>query len=59
MKKGEILAIFKSLSRSQGFYSRIYNSLMELSEEERNKRLQPLEDKNFKDTIDLILYLEC
>lgn len=57
MNKKEILEMIKSLASSQGFYTRLYQYLSEGSEESE-EYLDMLEEKNFKDPVDLILYLE-
>lgn len=57
MNEKEILEIVKSLAKSQGFYTRLYEFLNEDSEDSINY-LNILADKNFKDPIDLILYFE-
>lgn len=51
MNKEEILNIFKSLAQSQGFYGRILENITE-------DQLDYLEQQNFKDPLDLILFLE-
>lgn len=53
MKKDEILNAITSLSKNQGFYKRL---LEEINNDE--SILNNLEQENFKDTIDLILFLE-
>ena len=57
MKKTEILQLVKSLANSQGFYTSLYQYLSEGSKESEDY-LNMLEEKNFKDSIDLILYFE-
>ena len=56
MNKNEILTAIYELSKSQGFYGRLYQSIMETNEKENI--LQYLENQNFTDAIDLILFLE-
>lgn len=51
MNKEEILKLLKKLALSQGFYQRLLDNI---SEED----LENLESRNFKDDIDLILFLE-
>lgn len=51
MNRNEILDLVKSLAKSQGFYSR-------LLEELNNEKLDYLEQQNFKDPIDFILFIE-
>lgn len=57
MTKEEVYQAIVELSRHQGFYSGLLDDIN--SQPERGDVfLQFLEDKNFKDTIDLIMYLE-
>lgn len=53
MNKEEILKAVKSLAQSQGFYGRLLQQL-----ESNEKALEYLEQQNFKDEIDLILFIE-
>lgn len=57
MKKEDILKAIRSLAASRGFYSRL---LMVLTSDEPDAvaYLQYLEEQNFKDTVDLIMFLE-
>ena len=59
MKREEIMETIKTLASSQGLYSRLYRDLMELDEDEYNEVMTELESQNFKDGIDLIMYIEC
>ena len=62
MKRNEILEVIKSLARSQGFYSRIYNRLIDLKENDidsYNEIMESLESQNFKDSLDIVFYFEC
>lgn len=61
MKELDILGAIKGLANSQGFYGRLYNTIMEMKENDITsyKRLmEELENQNFKDTLDLIMYIE-
>lgn len=51
MNRKEIISAIESLATSQGFYSRILESLNE-------EYLDYLEKQNFKNVIDLVLFLE-
>lgn len=53
MTENQILEAVKSLAGSQGFYSALYQGLLANPEE-----LTKLAKLNFKDVVDLILYLE-
>lgn len=52
MNKDQILKTIKDLAKSQGLYGRIlYNMTDEV--------LEYLEEQNFKDSLDLVLFIEC
>lgn len=57
MNSTEILNAIKLLAKSQRFYSRLYDKLIDGSKESEDF-LQELESKNFNDITDLILYYE-
>lgn len=58
MNKDEIIANIETLSKSQGYYQRLHDQLAALPTEELDIVLSELENENFKDIVDLILYLE-
>lgn len=61
MKRSDILNTISDLSKTQGFYSRLKHNLEELFENDResyDSYLNNLEDKQFKDPVDLVMYLE-
>lgn len=58
LNRNDIVAIIESLAMSQGFYGRLYNSIAEMSEDDRNAWFEMLEEKGFKDDLDFILYIE-
>lgn len=53
MTREEILENIKMLARSQGYYGRILRAI-----EEDETILDTLEEQNFKDVVDMVLYLE-
>ena len=57
MNKQEILNAIKTLSMSQGFYGRLYNKLTDKSNESK-KALEYLAKQNFKDSVDLAMFIE-
>ena len=59
MTKKQIMDTFRSLAMSQGFYGRLVRYIDGLDEASRDKFLGDLEKQNFKDSLDLILYIEC
>lgn len=61
MKREQILKTIAGLARSQGFYGRLLMILSNLKSndpEKYEKAMSELEAKNFKDELELILYLE-
>lgn len=46
------------LRNSQGFYSRMYFNISEFTEDKLNDLIDILSQQDFKDRIDVILYLE-
>lgn len=57
MDREEILNAIKDLAQSQGLYGRLYRSLTDGSEQAENM-LNTLVEQNFKDKVDLVLYIE-
>lgn len=57
MNRQEILNAVKSLAMSQGFYGRLYNALTN-GTEEAEAVLQEMVDQNFKDTVDMVMWIE-
>ena len=61
MNREQIMEAIRQLAHSQGFYSRLYRDLCEMREEDPDrfdKAMTMLEEKNFKDAVDLVMYLE-
>lgn len=61
MKMEEILAIMKSLARSQGFYGRLLNAIEEIKQQDAdryNELVKTLEAQNFNDPVDVVMYIE-
>lgn len=59
MDREEMRQVFEDLSMSQGLYGRLLRSIDEMYEEDREKVWSDLESQNFKDAVDLIMYIEC
>ena len=47
-----------TLKDSQGFYSRLYRSVNNLGKEEYDHLTDLLDEQNFRDSVDVILWLE-
>lgn len=58
MSREAILAAIENLAQSQGFYGRLLEVIRGASEEVRDEFLSTLEQQNFSDTVDLVMYLE-
>lgn len=58
MKREEIMETIKMLANSQGLYSRLYGELMEMDEDELDEVMTELESQNFKDGVDLVMFIE-
>lgn len=61
MKIEQILEIILELSYSQGFYGRLYEDLMDIKDTGGiawSSIVETLEAQDFKEPLDLILYLE-
>lgn len=59
MDRQAIRDTFEMLAQSQGFYGRLLRNIDEMDKEDREKVWSDLESQNFKDVVDLILYIEC
>ena len=58
MNREQILDTFRDLAKSQGFYGRLLANISLLDEETRDAFLSDLENQNFSDAVDLVMYLE-
>lgn len=56
MTKEELKNLIKSLAQSQGSYGRLLRNIEESDNSE--EIWQYLEDKNFKDALDFVLFIE-
>ena len=61
MNREQIMEAIRQLAHCQGSYGRFYRDLCEMREEDPDrfdKAMTMLEEKNFKDAVDLVMYLE-
>ena len=58
MNREQILDAFRSLARSQGFYGRLLAQIDSVDEETREAFLSDLESRNFRDVVDLVMWIE-
>lgn len=59
MDRHAIRKVFENLAMSQGFYGRLLREIDEADEEARENFWKELEEQNFKDAVDVILFMEC
>ena len=59
MNRDEMMGIFRDLARSQGFYGRLIEAIEEVDSCDREDFWDELEAQNFRDAVDLVIYLEC
>ena len=58
MNRNDILRSIRMLAQSQGFYGRLYDLLTNGSDESK-QILDTMESQNFKDTVDMVMWIEC
>jgi len=58
MDRNQIMDTFRSLAKSQGSYGRLVRQIESLSESDRDTLMSSLEEKNFADSVDLVMYIE-
>lgn len=58
MKREEIKALLRSLARSQGMYGRLLRDIESMDKVDQDDFWSELEEQNFKDDLDVILYFE-
>lgn len=58
MDRNQIMDTFRSLAMSKGFYGRLVRQIESLSESDRDALMSSLEEKNFADSVDLVMYIE-
>ena len=58
MNREQILSTFRSLAMSQGFYGRLLDRIYAVDEDTRENFLAELEEQNFSDVVDLVMYIE-
>lgn len=62
MNRNEILTAIAELAYSQGFYGRLLNNLLEMRENDPDTfdvTMTMLEEQNFGDRLDMVLFFEC
>ena len=58
MKRNEIMNTIRGLAKSQGFYGRLLEAIESLDKRKKETFFEMMEAKNFKDAVDLVMFLE-
>ena len=58
MKREEIMDLIRGLAHSTGWYCPLYESILEMDEEDRDQYFTWLEEQNFKNALDFVLFYE-
>ena len=58
MNREQILDAIATLASSQGFYGRLLHALS-TNEEAADEFLTTMEEQNFGDVVDMVMWLEC
>lgn len=61
MNREEILSAIQTLAMSQGFWERVLQNLIDMQENDPDEYegiMRRLEEKQFADTVDMVLYFE-
>ena len=59
MDRNDIMAVFRDLARSQGLYGRIIEAIETCEPEQLEQFWEELEAQNFRNAVDVIMYIEC
>lgn len=55
----QVIEIIQQLSHSQGFYGRLLRQIKNFSAEEMRTFIKAVEEQNFKDSVDVVMFFEC
>jgi hypothetical protein len=58
MNRYQIENLMQSLANSQGLYGRMLNEIYSAPEDEQERFWENMEAQNFRDALDVVLYLE-
>lgn len=58
MDRNDIMAVFRDLARSQGFYGRLVEAIEEWEPEDQERFWKELEAQNFRDAVDVVTFME-
>lgn len=58
MNREQIMDLITGLVHSTGLYGRLYEAILEMDDEARNEYFTWLEEQNFKNDLDFVLFYE-
>lgn len=58
MNREQIMGLITGLAHSTGLYGRLYEAILEMDDEARNEYFTWLEEQNFKNDLDFVLFYE-
>ena len=59
MKAKDVINVIEELSYSQGFYGRLLRDIKGLNAEDFREFCRVMEEQNFQDKLDVVLFFEC
>ena len=59
MKAKDVINVIEELSYSQGFYGRLLRDIKGLNAEDFREFCRVMEEQNFRDSLDVVLFFEC
>ena len=59
MTAKDVINVIEELSYSQGFYGRLLREIKGLNAEDFREFCRVMEEQNFRDSLDVVLFFEC
>jgi len=59
MTAKDVINVIEELSYSQGFYGRLLRDIKSLNAEDFREFCRVMEEQNFRDSLDVVLFFEC
>ena len=59
MNAVQVIEVIKDLAKSQGFYDRLLREIKGFNAIQMREFIKVVEEQNFKDAVDVVMYFEC
>ena len=59
MTAKDVINVIEELSQSQGFYGRLLRDIKSLNANDFREFCRVIEEQNFRDSLDVVLFFEC